>query len=73
MIAFFVSAISSEIRYKTLAARPSAMPTNCDFCKFNANDRCSSGQLNLVVYIEIRWHVGEYSFEYVEVKGKTRE
>ena len=73
MIAFFISAISSAIKYKTLAARLSTMPTSCDFCKFKANDRCSSRQLNLVAYIDIRLRVGEYSFDFVEVKGKTRE
>ena len=68
MITFFVSATSSAIGYKTLAARLSTMPTNCDFCEFTANDRCSFRQRNLVVYVEIRYmydkHVGEYSFDF---------
>ena len=74
MITFFVSATSSAIGYKTLAARLSTMPTNCDFCEFTANDRCSFRQQNLVVYVEIRYmydkHVGEYSFDFFCIQRK---
>ena len=74
MITFFVSATSSAIGYKTLAARLSTMPTNCDFCEFTANDRCSFRQRNLVVYVEIRYmydkHVGEYSFDFFCIQRK---
>ena len=65
MVTFFVSAISSAIGYKTLPARLLTMPTNCDFCKFTANERCS--------YIEIGKLVGMYSFDVVVVKEKTRK